>query len=235
MEEQMTQPATGIAADLRALLGGPAPWQVLAERQADGRLGHALPEIAALFGVPQNPQHHPEIDTGIHSLMVLRQACKLSPDPALRYAALVHDLGKALTPPAEWPSHRGHEQAGLPVIAALGARLALPEAWTELALDACRWHLHVHKAAELRPATLHDLLAGLSRNWQDRARLEQLLLICQADARGRLGLEQRSYPQADWLRRLYDAALPVPAGKTPAQTRERRIAILRATIKAEAA
>ncbi|MBP7062989.1 HD domain-containing protein [Ferrovibrio sp.] len=221
-----------VATELRSLLGGPAPWGILSDWQSSGRLARDLPEIAALFGVPQNPLHHPEIDTGRHSLLVLRQACGLSADPALRYAALVHDLGKALTPPAEWPRHLGHEESGLAPISALGARLNLPADWTDLALAACRWHLLVHKAAELRPATVHDLLAALSHDWQDEARLEKLLLVCQADARGRLGLEQRPYPQADLLRRLYVVAAPAGGGNTPAQSRERRIAAIRTTAKA---
>ncbi len=216
----------------RQALAGPEPWRLLETLRAENRLGHLLPELDALFGVPQNPLHHPEIDTGRHSLLVLRQACGLSLDPALRYAALVHDLGKALTPPAEWPRHLGHEESGLVPINALGARLNLPADWTDLALAACRWHLLVHKAAELRPATVHDLLAALSHDWQDQARLEKLLLICQADARGRLGLEQRPYPQADLLRRLYVVAASAGGGNTPAQCRERRIAAIRTTAKA---
>ncbi len=223
-----TPEAAIFASALRAALAGPAPWDFLQALRDAGQLGQVLPEADALWGVPQPEAHHPEIDTGRHCLMVLRQACALSADPALRFAALVHDLGKAVTPAAEWPRHVGHEQSGLPIITALAARLGLPEDWADLGMAACRWHLMVHQAASLRPATLHDLLAALSDEWRQPQRLETLLLVCEADARGRLGHEQQPYPQGELLRRCYRAAAAVPA--SPRQ-RELRIAIIRAALK----
>ena len=170
-----------------------------------GALGRLFPELDALFGVPQPAQHHPEIDTGIHTLMVLDQAARLSPDPVTRFAALTHDLGKALTDPARWPRHRGHERLGLPALSRLCDRLKVPNAHRKLAEKVMRYHGHAHRAAELRPGTLVDLLQRLDAFRQKDA-LEPFLLACEADARGRTGFENRDYPQADWLRVAHRAA-----------------------------
>jgi tRNA nucleotidyltransferase (CCA-adding enzyme) len=174
--------------------------------RACGALARLFPEIDALFGVPQPPVYHPEIDTGVHSLMVLDQAARLSPDPVTRFAALTHDLGKALTDPARWPRHRGHEKLGLPALARLCDRLKAPNAHRKLAEKVMRYHGHAHRAAELRPGTLVDLLQRLDAFRQKDA-LEPFLLACEADARGRTGFEDRSYPQADWIRTAHQAAL----------------------------
>ena len=177
-----------------------------------GALARLFPEIDALFGVPQPPLHHPEIDTGVHSLMVLDQAARLSPDPAVRFAALTHDLGKALTDPARWPRHRGHEMRGLPALASLCDRLKAPNAYRRLANQVMRNHGHAHRARELRPGTLVDLLQRLDA-FRQREALEPFLLACEADARGRTGFEGCDYPQADWLRAAHRAAraIPIPA------------------------
>jgi len=171
-------------------------------------LARLFPEIDALFGVPQPPLYHPEIDTGLHSLMVLDQAARLSPDPVTRFAALTHDLGKALTDPARWPRHRGHEKLGLPALACLCDRLKAPNAHRKLAEKVMRYHGHAHRAAELRPGTLVDLLQRLDA-FRQKDVLEPFLLACEADARGRSGFEDRSYPQADWIRTAHQAALSV--------------------------
>ena len=173
-----------------------------------GALARLFPELDALFGVPQPPQHHPEIDAGIHSLMVLDQAARLSPDPVIRFAALTHDLGKALTDPSRWPRHRGHERLGLSALTSLCDRLKVPNAHRRLAEKVMRYHGHAHRAAELRPGTLVDLLQRLDAFRQKEA-LESFLLACEADARGRTGFEERAYPQADWLRVAHRAALEV--------------------------
>jgi len=170
-----------------------------------GALGRLFPELDALFGVPQPAQHHPEIDTGIHTLMVLDQAARLSPDPVTRFAALTHDLGKALTDPARWPRHRGHERLGLPALSRLCDRLKVPNAHRKLAEKVMRYHGHAHRAAELRPGTLVDLLQRLDA-FRKKDALEPFLLACEADARGRTGFENRDYPQADWLRVAHRAA-----------------------------
>ena len=173
-----------------------------------GALARLFPEIEALFGVPQPPVHHPEIDTGVHTLMVLDQAAKLSPDPVVRFAALTHDLGKALTDPLNWPRHHGHEKLGLPALERLCTRLKVPNTHRKLAEKVMRYHGHAHRALELRPGTLVDLFQRLDAYRQQDV-LEPFLLACEADARGRTGFEQRAYPQADRLRTAHRAALAV--------------------------
>lgn len=171
-----------------------------------GALARLFPEIDALFGVPQPPVHHPEIDTGVHTLLVLDQAARLSADPVVRFAALTHDLGKALTDPADWPRHHGHEKRGLPVLARLCDRLKAPNVYRRLAEQVMRYHGHAHRALELRPSTLVDLLQRLDA-YRQKDTLERFLLACEADARGRPGFEQRAYPQAARLATAHRAAL----------------------------
>ena len=157
-----------------------------------------FPELHALFGVPQPEQWHPEIDTGVHTLMVVEQAAKLSDDPVVRFAALTHDLGKGTTPPSEWPRHIAHEQRGVALVEALCDRLKIPNAYRELAVLVSRYHLDAHRVTELRDNTLLELLERLDA-FRRPARFEQWVLACEADARGRKGLENREYPQADLL------------------------------------
>lgn len=164
-----------------------------------GALAVIFPEIEALFGVPQPPQYHPEIDTGIHVLLVLEQAAGLSARPEVRFAALLHDLGKALSPSQYWPSHQGHEQRGLPILERFCDRLRIPKSFKTLAMLVMQYHTHGHRALELRPDTLVDLFQEIGV-FKTASRLEDFILACEADARGRTGLEQRSYPQADYLR-----------------------------------
>jgi tRNA nucleotidyltransferase (CCA-adding enzyme) len=164
-----------------------------------GALAKIFPEIDALFGVPQPEQYHPEIDTGVHCLMALEQAALLSTKTEVRFAALVHDLGKALSPKEDLPHHRGHESAGLPVLEKLCARLRVPNAYKSLAANVMKYHTHCHKAMELRMGTLTDLLATLGTHKQHN-QFAEFLLACEADAKGRTGLENRPYPQADRLR-----------------------------------
>ena len=164
-----------------------------------------FPEIHALFGVPQPEKWHPEIDSGVHTMMVLEQATRLSEDPIVRFAALVHDLGKGTTPADEWPRHVAHEQRSVPLIEKLCARLRIPNAFRDLAVLVGRHHLIMHKADEVRPGTLLDLLEHLDA-FRRSERVEQFILACEADARGRKGLENREYPQSDLVRRAFDAA-----------------------------
>ena len=158
-----------------------------------------LPEIDALFGVPQPPQHHPEIDTGIHTLMVLQQACLLSPEPVTRFAALCHDLGKALTPKENWPSHHGHEAKGKKPIQQLCHRLRIPNDFKSLALITAEFHLHVHRAFEIKKTTLLKTIEKLD-GIRKPERYAQFLIACTADIRGRTGYENKEYPQADYYR-----------------------------------
>lgn len=197
-------------AELVKALGESVPaafFRVLAGCDALERL---FPEIHALFGVPQPPQHHPEIDTGLHTLMVLEQAARLSPDPVVRFAALTHDLGKALTPKDNWPSHHDHETLGLPALKALCGRIKVPNDYKALAEKVMRYHSHCHRALELRPATVVDLFQSLDLFRQPQ-RLEPFLLACQADSQGRAGKENIDYPQADYLRLAHRAVMDVSA------------------------
>lgn len=180
-------------------LAGPCPWVFFDVLHRCGALEVLMPELADLDGVPQPQAHHPEGDTLVHTLMVLRRASELSGSVPVRFAALTHDLGKALTPREEWPRHIAHEKRGLKPLATLCQRLKVPNAPRELAEIACQWHLHGHRALELKPATLLKLFDGVDA-WRKPERFEQFILVCQADAQGRLGLEQQPYPQAGWLR-----------------------------------
>jgi len=173
-----------------------------------GALKAIYPEIDALFGVPQPPQWHPEIDTGIHVLMALDQAAALTEDPRVRFAALIHDLGKAQTPPAEWPSHRGHEERSVALIEGLANRLRLPNDYRELAVIVARYHGMVHRAFELRPKTLLEFMERTDA-FRRSERFAQALLACEADARGRAGLEAKPYPQRDYVLAARDAAAAV--------------------------
>src|SRR5580692_5943424 len=173
-----------------------------------GALRPIYPEIDALFGVPQPAQWHPEIDTGVHTLMVLDQAVLLSADPKVRFAALVHDLGKGTTPPAEWPSHRGHEERSVVLIEALADRLRLPGEYRDLSLIVARYHGIVHRAFELRPKTILEFMERADA-FRRPERFAQALLACEADSRGRTGLENRPYPQRPYLHSARDAAAAV--------------------------
>ncbi len=175
-----------------------------------GALAALLPEVDALFGVPQNAEHHPEIDTGIHVMMALRQAAAMSESTAVRFAVLVHDLGKGTTPQSEWPRHIAHETRGLKLVSTLCKRLAVPNQHRDLALLACEYHTHTHRALELRGKTLLKLLTATDALRRPE-RFEDFLQTCEADSRGRLGLEDRDYPQVEYLRRALAVAKQVSA------------------------
>jgi len=191
--------------ELHKTLQMPAPWRFFEVLRDANALAVIFPEIDALFGVPQPEQWHPEIDSGLHTMMVLEQACRLSPDPIVRFAALVHDLGKGTTPKDGWPRHVAHEHRGVPLIEQLCARLRVPNAFRDLAILVGRHHLVMHKADQLRPGTMLELLEHLDA-FRRPERVEQFALACEADARGRKGFEDREYPQADLLRRAHAAA-----------------------------
>lgn len=173
-----------------------------------GALRVILPELEAQFGVPQTARYHPEIDAGIHTLMCLRASAAAQDSLAVRFAVMCHDFGKGITPQAILPSHRGHESRGLPLVEAACTRLRVPKACRELALKVCEWHLHGHRAGELRPATLLKVLDALDV-WRRPQRLEDFLAACTADARGRTGYSQADYPQSDVYRRAMQAARAV--------------------------
>jgi tRNA nucleotidyltransferase (CCA-adding enzyme) len=173
-----------------------------------GALKVLLPEVDALFGVPQPAAHHPEIDTGEHVLSVLRQCAEHQQPLTVRWACLLHDVGKGLTPEAEWPRHIAHEHRGLKLIRAINQRCKAPKDCQELALQVGEFHTHGHRALELKATTLLKLLQGFDV-FRRPQRFEEFIAACEMDARGRLGLEQRAYPQADYLRAAMHAARAV--------------------------
>jgi tRNA nucleotidyltransferase (CCA-adding enzyme) len=168
-------------------------------------LEKVFPEIDRLFGVPQPELHHPEIDSGIHTMMVLEQSCKLTEDPLIRFAALVHDLGKGTTPKAQWPSHRGHEERSVKLIHILCDRYRIPGRYRELAVIVARHHLDCHRIKEMRADTILRKLEAMDA-FRRPERFEQFLLACEADIRGRKGFENRPYPQAQYLQAAMAAA-----------------------------
>jgi tRNA nucleotidyltransferase (CCA-adding enzyme) len=181
-----------------------------------------FPEVDALFGVPQPAKWHPEIDTGLHVMMVLDQAEGLSDDLEVRFAALVHDLGKGNTPVSKLPSHPGHETRGCKLIRDMSERLPVPRACRDLGVLVAEFHTHVHRALELRPETILKVLErGDAFRRPDR--FEQLLLTCEADARGRSGLENRSYEQANYFRGALAAASEVDAAEIASTAEKRKI------------
>jgi tRNA nucleotidyltransferase (CCA-adding enzyme) len=164
-----------------------------------------FPEIEALFGVPQPKEHHPEIDTGLHTIMSLNQSVRLSDDPMIRFAALVHDLGKATTPEKEWPSHRAHEARGVKIIDKLCKRYRIPNKYHELASSVSKFHLDCHRIQEMKPMTILKKLEQLDA-FRRPERFEKFLIACEADARGRGGFEDREYPQAEYFMNALNAA-----------------------------
>lgn len=195
--------------ELARALRSPSPAAFLRSLRDADALRAVLPEVDALYGVPQRAEYHPEIDTGVHAELVCDMAARLAPgDDLVGYAALCHDLGKALTPAGELPRHVMHEQRGVAAVIALSERLKVPAEHRDLAVLACREHLNVHRLDELRPATLHDLLARCD-GFRKPARIDQLATVCEADKRGRAGLSDAPYPQGGRLRRLHAAALAV--------------------------
>ncbi|MGD2082433.1 MAG: multifunctional CCA addition/repair protein [Chromatiales bacterium] len=174
-------------------------------------LAEVLPELDALFGVPQPERYHPEIDTGEHSLMVLEQACRLSRSPRVRFAALTHDLGKGATPPELWPRHPDHGPRGAELVRALSARLRVPNDWRDLACAVAVHHDNCHRLESLRPATVLRMLEALDALRRPQ-RAEELALASEADARGRTGREHTPYPQRGLLAQVLAAARGVDAG-----------------------
>lgn len=203
--------------ETRKTLAEPVPSAFLRALRACGALRVIFPEVDALYGVPQRAEFHPEIDTGIHVELVLGMAARLAPgDDLVGWCALTHDLGKALTPKHELPRHLRHEHNGIAPLRALCARLKVPAEHAALAELVCRHHLEAHRAFELRAATVLELLEKLDA-FRRPERLQQFLLACEADKRGRLGHADAAYPQADYLRDARAAATAVSAATFVAQ------------------
>jgi tRNA nucleotidyltransferase (CCA-adding enzyme) len=173
-----------------------------------GALKKLIPELDLLYGVPAKPKYHPEIDSGVHTCKVLQQAVQLSQDPQVRFAAVLHDLGKGLTPVSQWPSHKGHEKQGVALVQQVCKRFKAPKDYAQLARLVTEFHGLCHRALELRPATIYDFLKQLDA-FRRPQRFQQFLLACKADSQGRPGFEHNAYPQAQWLQDCVQAAQQV--------------------------
>ena len=202
--------AERVFAEVRLALGTGSPQTFVRVLRDCGALAVVLPEVDRLFGVPQPARYHPEIDTGEHVLLALEISARLEHDEPTRFAVLVHDLGKALTDPAAWPSHVGHEELGAQAIAELCDRLRVPARWRELAIVTSRLHTRCHRALEMQPAGMVRLLEAADA-FRQPERFGQMLQACEADARGRTGLDAVPYAQAQRLRVAFDAAATVSA------------------------
>lgn len=188
--------------EMSRALSGANPEIFFTTLRACGALQRILPELDQLFGVPQPAEHHPEIDTGEHTLLVLKKACELSTSPQIRFAALVHDLGKGTTPKELWPTHHGHELRGRALVNQLCERITAPKDFRELALLVTEFHTHCHRAFELKPTSILKLLKKADA-FRRPERFADFLLCCKADSCGRKNFEQRHYPQIEYLHRAY--------------------------------
>lgn len=191
--------------ELERLLGEPTPRAGIELLRECGALRIVLPELDALFGVPQSPKWHPEVDTGEHVLLALQVAAGRAAPVSVRFAVLMHDLGKALTPRSEWPKHIAHEARGVPAIESLCQRLRVPQEHRDLAVLASRFHTHVHRGLELRATTLLEVLESADA-FRRPGRFAELLEVCECDARGRLGFADQPYPQRARFEQALEAA-----------------------------
>jgi tRNA nucleotidyltransferase (CCA-adding enzyme) len=199
--------------ELQAALSTDRPSVFFTTLRDCGALKRIFPEIDALFGIPQTLHYHPENDTGIHVMMVVDRARELSNDIDVHYAALTHDLGKALTPKFRWPSHPGHEAAGVPLVTQMSQRYRVPAETTRLAEIMSDQHLNMHRLAELRPQTILKMLKKLDA-FRKPGRVEKFALACQADSQGRGGdFPNMPYPQTMQIQEYFEAANAVDAGK----------------------
>jgi len=191
--------------ELEQAMGETYPSRFILALRACHALDILFPEIERLFGIPQPEKYHPEIDTGIHTLMSLNQASRLSQDPQIRFATLVHDLGKGTTAKEKLPSHHGHEERGVKLIEALCKRYRAPKQYKELAVQVSRHHFSCHRIEEMRAETILKKLESMDA-FRRPERFEKFLICCEADARGRTGFEDRDYPQADYFKKALEAA-----------------------------
>jgi tRNA nucleotidyltransferase (CCA-adding enzyme) len=197
--------------ELRRAITSPAPSAFLRTLHDAGALAVVLPEVESLYGVPQRAEFHPEVDTGVHVELVCDMAARLAPgDELIGFAALTHDLGKALTPADELPRHVGHEHAGVKPLKALCERLRVPTEHRHLAEAVCREHLNVHRFDELKAKTVYELISRCD-GFRKPARIAQIAIACEADKRGRTGHEEDDYPQGRALQEAHAAAMAVRA------------------------
>ena len=191
-------------------LGEASPQAYFSTLRDCGALTILFPEIERLFGIPQTEKYHPEIDTGVHTLMVLEQAALLTDDKATRFAALTHDLGKGITPSDNWPKHHQHERLGVPLVKELCKRLRVPNDFKDLAIKVCEHHLNCHNAFELRAKTVYKLLKSCDV-YRNPDILEKFLIACESDSKGRLGFENNTYAQREYLTRCFEVSKGISA------------------------
>jgi tRNA nucleotidyltransferase (CCA-adding enzyme) len=190
-------------------MGSARPSVFLSVLRECGALGLLLPEVEALYGIPQRRKWHPEIDTGVHLEMAMDLAASMNFGPRVVFAVMLHDLGKGLTDPGQLPSHRGHEQSGLPLVTRVCERYRVPNAIEKLARQVCVGHLRCHLVLEMKPKKVMKLLELL-----DAFRMKsvsEFVQACEADYRGRQGLQDRDYPQAAFLQQALATALAIQA------------------------
>ena len=219
--------------ETEAALAGPNPRLYFEALRACGALRIVFPEVDRLFGVPQPVKWHPEVDTGLHTMLVIDEAERLCEATTVRFAALVHDIGKGTTDSRDLPSHPGHETRGATLIKAMAERLPLPRACRDLGLLVAEYHTHCHRALELRSDTIVKVLERTDA-FRRPERFELFLLACEADARGRTGLDNRDYPQAERFRAAFKAAAAVDAAGIAGSTDAGQVAdeIRRARVRA---
>lgn len=202
--------AERVWAELDLALAEEYPQRFFGVLRECGALAIIFPEIDRLFGVPQTKKYHPEVDTGVHTMMVLQQAVKLTDNKSIRFAALVHDLGKGTTPTEILPSHHGHEQRSVELIKSLCARIRVPNDYRDLALMVARYHSHCHRIQELKPSTILNTLEAMDV-FRRPDRFYQFLIACEADAKGRTGKENDQFPQAGIFRAYMHATSGIDA------------------------
>jgi len=197
----------------------PQPDMTLNNLHTSGELAQLLPEVERLYGVPQNSAHHPEVCTGRHIELCLQRAAQLNLGESARIAVLLHDLGKGLTPPEEWPRHLSHESTGVPEVQRVATRLGLDSYTQELALSVCQWHLHAHRMLVMTSSHVLRFFegAGLLRSKQFR---DDFIGACFADATGRLGLFDKPYPQAGLMADIGEGLAELPTSEAPIGTRD---------------
>jgi tRNA nucleotidyltransferase (CCA-adding enzyme) len=203
--------AERVWSELSRALDEPSPQQFFLTLRDCHVLVHLFPEIDALFGVPQTAKYHPEIDTGVHLMLALQKSAELGQDNETRFAVLMHDLGKATTSPDILPGHYGHEQRGVKLVKAFCERWRVPKSHTKLALITTEFHTLVHRAFDLKPSTLLDLLTRADSLRKPR-RFQRMLDACLADLRGRTHFENAPYPQADFVARLAESLRAMDTG-----------------------
>ena len=196
--------------ELQRTLAGPNPAVFIQVLKKCGALARLFPELDSLWGVPQTAKCHPEIDTGVHVMMALDMACKLTQSPKIRFAVLLHDVGKGITPSEQWPDHVGHEEAGAGIVKELCKKYRVPNEYRDFAIHFARWHMHGHTVFKLSGADLVQMFNAMDV-FRKANILEEFLIAAESDHKGRRGTQDLPYPQADFLRRAFAIAQSISA------------------------